>query len=670
MKKSSWVFTVKTSLFLVLFSILNVSPAIAGWEVTWIDKFDGSGVNWDNWTAQIQANYNNEVQCYTDDESSANRNFEVSDGTLKIISRRQNINCPGLGGQARSWTSGRLNSKDKAEFLFGRIEARIRFLELRGGTWPAFWMLENRIAEDPFKGDNDNVNWPNPGAGEIDVWEWYGNNGDRYITNFFNTQGCGSEVRVSYPGGAPDVMSFRTYAMEWTADEIVFLMDDQVVAQQDVSNCSQYEEPMFFLLNVAMGGTLGGTIDPQLNSATMEVDYVAHCIKSSDNDFQRCNESTPAIVDDDGDGVSNSIDECPNTPAGAVVNAVGCQIFTEPQSSAPEPLFPEVDVVSLFSDSYTNISDINYNPDWGQATQVSIVDIAGNSTLKYEGLNYQGTDFERNKQDVSDKDNVHFDYWTYNATRLKFFLISPGPQETAFEVDVKQGQWESVVVPLTAFAGVNLTDLFQLKVEGNGTVYFDNIFFSAEGTQGSDEDGDGVDDSVDQCPNTASGVAVDNVGCALENNQAPVVSLSANQGGTSVSSVAADGGMVTIQASVVDENTNDTHSFVWTLTGVTSFENNGASISFNPSGITVAQITVSVEVSDSAQTSLSDSAQLTMSVTQPTPTPPAPVQPPSQSSGGGSMNLFMLFTLGLVLLRRRMVSETKFITKDELHLSK
>lgn len=654
MRNSSRVNRVKKSFGFVLLSAFSINPAIAGWEVTWIDKFDGTGVNWNNWTAQIQANYNNEVQCYTDDESSANRNFEVSDGTLKIISRRQNINCPGLGGQSRPWTSGRLNSKDKAEFLYGRIEARIRFLELRGGTWPAFWMLENRIAEDPFKGDNDNVNWPNPGAGEIDVWEWYGNNGDRYITNFFNTQGCGSEVRVSYPGGAPDVMSFRTYAMEWTADEILFFMDDQVVAQQDVSNCSQYEEPMFFLLNVAMGGTLGGTIDPQLNSATMEVDYVAHCIKSSDNDFQRCNESTPPIVDDDGDGVSNSIDECPNTPAGAVVDSVGCQIFTEPQTGAPEPTFPEANVVSLFSDSYINISDINYNPDWGQATQVSIVDIAGNRALKYEGLNYQGTDFDGNRQDVSGKDNVHFDYWTYNATRLQFFLISPGPQETAFEVDVKQGQWETVVVPLSAFTNVDLTDLFQLKVEGNGTVYFDNIFFSSEVAQGSDEDGDGVDDSIDQCPNTAPGVAVDSVGCALEINQAPVVSLTASQGGTSASSVAVDGGVVTIQASVVDENANDTHSFVWSLTGVTSFENNGASISFNPSGITVAQITVSVEVSDSAQTPLSDSAELTMSVNQPTPTPPAPVPPPSQSSGGGSMNVFMLFTLGLVLLRRRL----------------
>ena len=89
----------------------------AGWEVTWIDRFDGSGVNWSNWTAQTNANYNNEVQCYTDDETSSNRNYQVSDGTLKITSRRMNINCPGQNGRFREWTSGRLNSKDKAELL-------------------------------------------------------------------------------------------------------------------------------------------------------------------------------------------------------------------------------------------------------------------------------------------------------------------------------------------------------------------------------------------------------------------------------------------------------------------------------------------------------------------------------------------------------------------------
>jgi hypothetical protein len=66
-------------------------------------------------------------------------------------------------------------------------------------------MLENRSSEDPFKGDSDTANWPNPGAGEIDVWEWFNNDGDSYITTFFNTGNYGSDVRVTYPGGAADL---------------------------------------------------------------------------------------------------------------------------------------------------------------------------------------------------------------------------------------------------------------------------------------------------------------------------------------------------------------------------------------------------------------------------------------------------------------------------------
>ncbi|MFU8876513.1 MAG: family 16 glycosylhydrolase [Wenzhouxiangellaceae bacterium] len=280
---------------MVLAVLLAAGAASAGWEVQWIDRFDGNGVDWDNWTAQTTANFNNEVQCYTDDDSSELRNYDVSDGTLKIIARRTAIECPGQAGTLRGWTSGRLNSKDKREFLFGRIEARIRFHNLEDGTWPAFWMLEGRINEQPVAGDGDNVGWPNPGASEIDIWEWIGRDPAKYITNFFNTGGfaCGREMRHDYPNGAVDVLDWHVYAMEWTADRISFFLDDTQVATFDMRGCNVYEEPMFVLLNLAMGGTLGGDIDPSLDEAILEVDYVAHCRQSEDSDAEGCNESTP-----------------------------------------------------------------------------------------------------------------------------------------------------------------------------------------------------------------------------------------------------------------------------------------------------------------------------------------------------------------------------------------
>ncbi len=332
----------KSYALLTLSLFMISAPTLAGWEVQWIDKFNGKGVNWQNWTAQVQANYNNEVQCYTDDETSTDLNYDVSNGSLKIIARKQAIDCPGLGGTKKSWTSGRLNSKDKGEFLYGRIESRIKFHNLEGGTWPAFWMLENRIAEHPKKNDNDFIGWPQPGAGEIDVWEWFANQPNNYITNFFNTgTGCGTEVRYNYPNGGADVLDWHKYAMEWDQSKIRFYIDDHLVTEQDVSTCGQYKEPMFILLNVAMGGNLGGSIDNSLTKATLEVDYVAHCTATTANSVNSCDESTPINLvgnDDDNDGIINSSDLCSETPAKAIVDESGCAAIQGPGPNNKMPV--------------------------------------------------------------------------------------------------------------------------------------------------------------------------------------------------------------------------------------------------------------------------------------------------------------------------------------------
>ena len=87
---------------------------------------------------------------------------------------------------------------------------------------------------------------------------------------------------------------------------------------------------MFVLLNVAMGGNLGGGIDPNLNKATMEVDYLAHCTSTNQNNANRCNENTPTVyADDDNDGIANDIDNCPNTLLGESVDEYGCALDAE-----------------------------------------------------------------------------------------------------------------------------------------------------------------------------------------------------------------------------------------------------------------------------------------------------------------------------------------------------
>jgi hypothetical protein len=149
---------------------------------------------------------------------------------------------------------------------------------------------------------------------------------------------------------------------------------------------------------------------------------------------------------------------------------------TEPTTPAPTPGYPAANVISIFSNAYTNVPGTDLNPNWGQATIVTQVSIVGNNTLKYAGLNYQGIQFG-SSQNVSSMSFLHIDYWTVTSTSLKVFLISPGPVETSFVLPVPTTGWAGIDIPLSSFAPVNLNDVIQFKFEGNGDIYLDNLYF-------------------------------------------------------------------------------------------------------------------------------------------------------------------------------------------------
>jgi hypothetical protein len=156
---------------------------------------------------------------------------------------------------------------------------------------------------------------------------------------------------------------------------------------------------------------------------------------------------------------------------------------TAPTVAAPTPTRPAANVLSIFSDAYTNVANTDFNPNWGQATVVSQQSIAGNNTLSYAGLNYQGIQLG-SSQNVSNMEFLHLDFWTANSTALNVYLISPGPQETAFALTVPTTGWSSIDIPLSSFAGVNLADVIQFKFDGNGTIYLDNLYFYRQGGGG------------------------------------------------------------------------------------------------------------------------------------------------------------------------------------------
>jgi hypothetical protein len=155
---------------------------------------------------------------------------------------------------------------------------------------------------------------------------------------------------------------------------------------------------------------------------------------------------------------------------------------TQPKTPAPTPTRNPADVISVFSDQYTNINVSDFNPNWGQSGTVSQVSIAGNNTLKYSNFNYQGTQFNMS-ENLSAMEFVHIDMWTADATNVKFTPISSGTGEFLVGLTpITQGQWKSYDIPLSSFSGMSFNDIIQLKFDGQGgvnpsNIWLDNIYF-------------------------------------------------------------------------------------------------------------------------------------------------------------------------------------------------
>ena len=170
-----------------------------------------------------------------------------------------------------------------------------------------------------------------------------------------------------------------------------------------------------------------------------------------------------------------------------VIDATGTEpaVLAVPTESAAAPTADASSVLSIFSDTYTSIDGANFNPNWNQATVQSTETLAdGGNVLKYESLNYQGMEFTA--QDVSGYTHVHLDFWTPNATTLRFSLIESAGGEYPFELTVTNEEWVSVDIPLSHYttgnSSLDLTDVFQFKTDadpdgGSPTVYLDNIYF-------------------------------------------------------------------------------------------------------------------------------------------------------------------------------------------------
>jgi hypothetical protein len=190
-------------------------------------------------------------------------------------------------------------------------------------------------------------------------------------------------------------------------------------------------------------------------------------------------------TDTDGDGVIDINDSCPNV---AGEGADGCPVVATPASAPAAPTAAAADVLSIYSDSYTDVTGANYYPDWGQSTQFEEIDIDGNMILGYSQLNYQGTIFDA--IDLGGKTTLHVDVYSTEIDNLKISLINTAASGGTFEVGVSKalsnGEWTSLEIPLSEFEGFLASggSLDQIKyelgtdatAEGNISFFIDNIY--------------------------------------------------------------------------------------------------------------------------------------------------------------------------------------------------
>ena len=167
-----------------------------------------------------------------------------------------------------------------------------------------------------------------------------------------------------------------------------------------------------------------------------------------------------------------------------------------PLTSAPTPPSRQPDdVISLYSDVYTNIELSELNPGWGQTTTLTEVQVEGNNTWFYNDLNYTGivTDYG-NATDVSAMEFVHFDYWTPDATVLGLKLVNtsyadgdPLKEDIEFVDPISLGEWVSVDISLAEYTTdvSGITQLLYDTTGNNAIVYVDNLYFYREATDTS-----------------------------------------------------------------------------------------------------------------------------------------------------------------------------------------
>jgi beta-glucanase (GH16 family) len=243
-----------------------------GWTLVWSDEFDTNGLpdptKWAYDTDRNRAGwYNNEKQYY-----AANRleNSRVENGKLIITARKERlISAPDYGGQ--NYTSARLVTRGLASWTYGFFEIRAK-LPCGQGTWPAIWTLG--------VGGPRGMVWPDDG--EIDIMEFVGSKPSEVFATVhnqkYNWQG-GIRPSSSSAALSDACTNFHNYQLTWTPEKISIGVDDRIYfnyinPKNGDLQAWPFDKPQYLLLNIAIGGDLGGKVDDNIFPVEFQIEHV------------------------------------------------------------------------------------------------------------------------------------------------------------------------------------------------------------------------------------------------------------------------------------------------------------------------------------------------------------------------------------------------------------
>lgn len=252
---------------IVMFIMLGAtafSQQLSGWNLVWSDEFDqvdGSLPDSNYWSYDVGGWGwgNGESQYYTANRA---KNARIENGQLLIEMHKENYS----GSQ---YTSARLLTENKFDFQYGRVESRLKVPDGGSGLWPAFWSLGE---------DFSTFGWPV--CGEIDFMEYVSR--DPYQI-FGTIHGPGYEGGASYSGiytfNEPVANQYHVFTVEWDENVIRWYVDDNLYHTARPSNIEPhnwvFDHPFFLIFNLAIGGSFGGEIDPNITFPQQYwIDYV------------------------------------------------------------------------------------------------------------------------------------------------------------------------------------------------------------------------------------------------------------------------------------------------------------------------------------------------------------------------------------------------------------